>query len=331
MKYTVLSTLLCLCVSQAALAQTSTPAALAARGLAAGADYPGLADLCDLSKPLRIAGERPSDAESRPRPQRETARTAPEKMPTKVFDNLYFIGNRSVSSWALTTDDGVIVIDAMNSSEAAKNHIEEGLLALDIDPATIKYLIITHGHGDHYGGQSYLVKKYAPRVMMSDPDWRLIERGDAAKLSPRWEAAPSRDITVKDGDTLSLGNLKLNFYVTPGHTPGTLSLIFPVQDGKRTHYAGLWGGTGLNFGPDEARIREYSASATRFRALANAANVAIFLSNHASRDGSVERIEQLKARMPDAPHPFVNARASGAFELLADCSLAHAEQLHDRR
>ncbi|MFP3342046.1 MBL fold metallo-hydrolase [Halomonas sp. SIMBA_159] len=332
MKTSLLSALLTVGISQAAMAEPGMPLAeaIAQRGLSAGEGHTGLHSLCDLTMTMRVAGQRSAGADNRRHEHREE-RTPPEAMPTRVFDNLYFVGHRGVTSWAVTTDEGIVLIDAMNNDEEAKAFIEQGLIALGLDPNDITHLIITHAHGDHYGGQQYLVDNFTPRVLMAEADWAALEQEELSVSNPRWGEPPLRDITVADGDVLSLGDTDISMYVTPGHTAGTLSLIFPVHDGNDTHYVGLWGGTGFNFGPDEARLREYSASGARFRHLAEAANVDVFLSNHARRDNSIERIELLIQRASDEPHPFVTDDALGAFDLFSDCALAQAERLRAER
>ncbi|MDD1506806.1 hypothetical protein [Pseudomonas sp. CNPSo 3701] len=140
-------------------------------------------------------------------------------------------------------------------------------------------------------------------------------------------------MAVKDGDLLALGNTRVQLYVTPGHTPGTLSLIFSVYDQGVEHKVALWGGTGLNFGPDRQRILTYSASAERFRGLAKAQGADIFISNHPARDGARERLPMLKQRQPSQAYPFVvePVEVQGAFELLRDCSYAQALQLDAKK
>lgn len=192
----------------------------------------------------------------------------------------------------------------MNNNNEARDYIEEGLHTVGLDPKDIKYIVITHGHGDHYGGQEYLVNKFAARVVMSDADWKLLEQDEQSINNPRWGKPPKRDITARDGEKLTLGDGSVSLYITPGHTEGTLSLIFPVRDGTNTHYVGLWGGTGLNFGPDQDRLKQYAASAERFGQIAKESGVDVFMSSHPSRDGTIKSIEQLKNRLPSAPHPF---------------------------
>jgi metallo-beta-lactamase class B len=94
----------------------------------------------------------------------------------KVFDNVYFVGTKWVSAWAITTYDGIILIDALNNDAEAERFITGGLRKLGLDPAQIKYLVISHAHGDHYGGARHLVEKYHPRVVMSEVDWGEPEK-----------------------------------------------------------------------------------------------------------------------------------------------------------
>ncbi len=60
---------------------------------------------------------------------------------------------------------------------------------------------------------------------------------------------PKRDIEATDGQKLTLGDTTLTLYITPGHTPGTISTVFPVKDNGTPHLAALWGGVGLNHRP----------------------------------------------------------------------------------
>ena len=95
--------------------------------------------------------------------------------PVKVFDNLYFVGGKLHSAWALTTKEGIILIDTIypyNSEEL----IIGGMRKVGLDPKNIKYLIISHAHGDHIGGAEMLQTRYGARVVMGGPDWDLVEK-----------------------------------------------------------------------------------------------------------------------------------------------------------
>lgn len=80
--------------------------------------------------------------------------------PAKVFDNLYYVGHAQFGSWIVKTSAGLILLDALDSPKEAQDYIEAGMAKLGLDPHDLKYIIIMHGHGDHYGGTRYLQDKY---------------------------------------------------------------------------------------------------------------------------------------------------------------------------
>lgn len=226
---------------------------------------------------------------------------------TKVFDNLYYVGVNSVGAYALQTSDGIILIDALNNTEEAQNVIEAGMRSLGLNPAEIKMIVVTHGHGDHYGGAGYLAKKYQASVIMSEVDWELAinpppRPARPGMPAPNWSAVPDKDIVATDGQELTLGDTTVTIALTPGHTAGTLSLVFPVYaDGKR-HTAALWGGTGIPKNNELAE--EYVKSANKFAQLEKAQGVDVALSNHPFVDDSLKRMSLLR-ESPTRPNPFI--------------------------
>ena len=94
--------------------------------------------------------------------------------PTKVFDNLFFVGNEFVGVWILRTSDGLILFDSSSSADEAEHHLVPGLRKLGLDPAGIKVVVVTHGHWDHFGGAAYLQSTFGARVALGGADWDLI-------------------------------------------------------------------------------------------------------------------------------------------------------------
>src|SRR5436189_1276685 len=121
------------------------------------------------------------------RPASAPARETWYADPAKVFDNLYFVGGKIHSSWALTTSEGIILIDTIypyNSEEL----IIGGMRKLGLDPKNIRYVLISHAHGDHIGGAAMLQTRYGVRVVMGGPDWDWV-----AKYPNRYKTmAPKR-------------------------------------------------------------------------------------------------------------------------------------------
>jgi metallo-beta-lactamase class B len=240
--------------------------------------------------------------------------------PVKVFDNLYYVGQTEYSAWAVTTSEGIVIIDPI-FDYSVEAEIVEGLRKVGLDPADIRYVIVSHGHSDHAGGARLLQDRFGARVILATEDWDLLERtgGDWPK--------PRRDIEATDGYELRLGETTLVLHDTPGHTAGTISTLVPVEDGGRRHMAVLVGGTAFNFmgrGEDARWFREYIASAERLRALAADAGADVILSNHTRYDGSTTKIPALATRRPGDPHPYVVGAESVSryLTVAAECARA---------
>ena len=218
--------------------------------------------------------------------------------PVKVFDNLYFVGQTEYSAWAVTTSDGIIVIDTI-FNYSVEDEVVEGLKKLGLDPAKIKYAIVSHGHGDHSGGAKYLQEHFGTRIILSASDWDLLER------NTRDQSKPKRDMVATDGQKLTIGDTTLTLYLTPGHTPGTISTLIPVKDGGKQHLAAEWGGTAFNFPRTTENFMVYSKSAERFRDIVTKAGADVLIANHTLFDGSKTKLPALSTRKPGDPNPYV--------------------------
>ena len=101
-----------------------------------------------------------------------------QKLPAiEVFDNLYYVGPGYVSVWLIPTSDGLILIDT--AQEPYVEHVIENIRQAGFDPKDIRYILISHGHLDHYGGAGKIQELSGARIAALAEDWEMIEEDRA--------------------------------------------------------------------------------------------------------------------------------------------------------
>lgn len=152
--------------------------------------------------------------------------------PFKIAEGVYYVGTYQACCHIIDTGDGLIMIDPGYNNTAYL--VINSIYQLGFKPTDIKYIINTHWHGDHTEATADFKDLFGAKTILGVKDV-----DNAAKYF-------IPDITVKDGDTLTLGNITIEFMETPGHTAGTISFFFNItQDGK-TLRVGSFGGAGAN-------------------------------------------------------------------------------------
>jgi metallo-beta-lactamase class B len=256
-------------------------------------------------------------------PGKAPPRTSWYADPAQVFDNLYFVGGKIHSAWALKTRDGIILFDTVytyNSEEL----IVGGMRKLGLDPKDISYLLVSHAHQDHIGGAEMIQSRYGSRVVMSEPDWTLVER-----VPKRFKTmAPKRDIVATDGMQLTLGGSTVTIWFTPGHTDGTTSFTFQVLDRGKPVNVVYSGGTALVYELDQpdwsiANLQKYIESQRHLAAEARRTGATVLLSNHSEFD-EAEKKNRMLAGRGNGPHPY-EIGADGVqryFQVTENCARA---------
>jgi metallo-beta-lactamase class B len=269
-------------------------------------------------------------------PDRANRADDPEIAPTKLFDNVYAIGRTGTVVYAITTSAGIVLIDS-GYADQLESVLLPGMKKVGLDPNTVRYVLLGHGHGDHFGGAAYFQDRGA-RVVLSAADWDLIAAPPAparggvappAAPAPAGPRPPKRDVVATEGQAIAVGDVAFTPVLIPGHTPGSLGYIFPVKDGSRTHMAGLFGGSILIPGriPDEG-LEQYIRSIEHFGDVARKMNVEVELQNHPLYDGLEAKLERLTARRPGQLHPFVVGSPSYQrfLTVMAACTRAQIER-----
>jgi metallo-beta-lactamase class B len=230
------------------------------------------------------------------------------KIPFKIFDNVYFVGNELVSAYLITTSDGLVLIDT--TTALMVNGTLENIRKLGFDPKNIKYVFITEAHEIHYGGAAQIKAATGATICLSAADWDFLEQAAAKADQPEYDwttdVAPPRDHETKDGEVIKVGDSEFKLYVTPGHTPGTSSFEYTARDGDRRYRVLTPGGSGLSMSSDWTD--EWIEGRERLKAMGP---WDVVLGNHPNNTpGHLFNLKiALDNRKKGAPHPFVQGSA----------------------
>jgi metallo-beta-lactamase class B len=312
-------------VATGAMASAQTPSTvedyLVAAKLAAGTDWAGT--FLRLCIPLPTASQRlgapatgaAARGASPPTPARETWYAEP----AKVADNLYFLGTKIHSAWAIVGSQGLIIIEALYDY-AARDEILDGLKKLGLDASRVKYVILSHAHADHDGGAS-LLQDSIPGVHLiyGAEDWDAIE-----KSATHAGGKPKRDMIGTDGMKVSVGDASVQIVPMPGHTPGTLSYLFEVRDNGKPLRVAYVGGTAIPFNAGAAYYDGYIASSKKMAKAAADYGATALITNHSEFDDGFFKARSAADRKSGEANPFDVGRNAVAryFTVVQDCASA---------
>lgn len=154
---------------------------------------------------------------------------------TEIHDDVFCLRDGDVFVYLVRSGDQGLVIDA--GFESTARLLAEALPAIGV--SRIGRVVLTHGHGDHYEGCTELVGRFASKVCIHADDARLIaETGDVVLFReldraypglftvPRESrpAAPA-GVMLREGDTVTVGERRLEVLHTPGHSAGSICIL----------------------------------------------------------------------------------------------------------
>jgi metallo-beta-lactamase class B len=237
--------------------------------------------------------------------------------PVKIFDNVWFMGLASQGAFVITTSQGLILIDTLNTTEEARDILVPSMKKVGLDPAQIKYIVLSHGHPgqtDHTGGANYLQRMYHPRVMMSKEDW------DATLPAQKPERPlATRDMDIAHGQTLTLGDTTLTFTIVYGHTPGTLGIFIPVKWHGESHVVWLHGGGLMH--PNRDSLNRLESVLNTYALKMNAEGI---LNAHPGiYQDTLADMETIR-KNPNGPNPLLYGRERAAryWKVMDECATA---------
>lgn len=224
-----------------------------------------------------------------------------DMVPFRMAGNLHFVGCRKASSHLIDTGEGLILIDTGYEENAEM--IVDSMSELGFDIRDVKYIIHSHGHHDHTFATAALVKLSGAKTFLNSRDVRYLE----GRFTP--------DFDIKDGDIIKLGNTEILCLETPGHTEGTISFFFDIEENGKIYRAGMFGGAGTNQlkkdylkskGLNTLPRGQFFKSIERLKK----EHVDIFIGNHSWQNDTQGNYE--KSLTSDV-NPFIDETRWGAF------------------
>ena len=195
-------------------------------------------------------------------------------------------------------DDGVLVIDAMFTPDAARALVAE---IRRLTPKPIRYVVNTHYHADHTGGDQVL--RDAGAIIIAHKNvrgWVRVNNinlfGDriTPELKARIGALPLPDLVTDKDLVVWLGSRKVVIRTVLGHTGGDLTIYVPDAN---VLFAGdmLWRKVAPNL--IDGSVSEWATTDREFTRMPNAARM-VFVPGHGDV-ADVTDVEQFRAYLLD--------------------------------
>lgn len=239
--------------------------------------------------------------------------------PFRLYGNVWYVGDNWVCVHLIDTGDGLLLIDAGNCGAVAM--LVNAIWEAGFNPADVKWIVLSHGHLDHFGACNFFRRMFGTKIYMGKPDCENFRnRPELSFIQDTGNLADTLfeiDHEIEDGEVLNFGNTEMTFYLCPGHTDGVIATFFDVDGPEGMKRAGYFGGFGHNTLTKEY-LQDIGDTSYEMRnrflnSLQRVRNerVELFLGNHCSNNDTLGNMEKLKAN-PDR-NPFVDEERWGRY------------------
>jgi metallo-beta-lactamase class B len=155
--------------------------------------------------------------------------------PFNVYGNTWYVGTAGLSALLVTSPQGHILLDGALPQSAPQ--IKKNIESLGFRIEDVKLILNSHAHFDHAGGIAALQRASGAVVAASPSSARGLELGENVKDDPQYDPAHPEPVAkvakvrvVQDGETVTVGPLRLTAHFTPGHTPGSTAWTWQSCD-----------------------------------------------------------------------------------------------------
>ena len=236
--------------------------------------------------------------------------------PFQVYGNLYYVGDSWVCVHIVDTGDGLLMFDAGNCGASAV--LIHSIWKMGLNPEDVRWIILSHGHMDHFGAANFFRRMFGTKIYLSEPDSRMFREHPEQSMvqisGNCMDELFTPDVEIHDGDVMEFGNTRIQFYLVPGHTEGCIACFFDVTDGNEKKRVGYYGGFGFNtlqksfleeIGDTSYEMRKIYLNSLR---KVRDEKVELFMPNHTADVDLLNKRRQM-LQHPDAPNPFLDDQA----------------------
>jgi metallo-beta-lactamase class B len=236
--------------------------------------------------------------------------------PFRIVGPIHYVGTFDLASYLITTPAGHILIDT--GLERSATQLEASIEKLGFHTRDIRILLNSQAHFDHAAGLAAMKKASGARMLASAADAEMLEaggRGDFAFGDSLTFTPVKVDGTITHGQRITLGDVTLTAYLTPGHSRGTTTYTMSVRDGDRDLLVVFAGSTSVP-NPDIPLTKNptYPAIADDYKrtfAFLKSLKPDVFLTQHASSFGLHDKARRLRAG--ETPNPFIDPAGYAAW------------------
>ena len=234
--------------------------------------------------------------------------------PCKITDELYWVGvHRMAPAHLLVTSEGLVLIDTGTVDTQAE--LIANIESLGFDVRDVKHIVHSHGHFDHIGATTEIVKLSGAKTYVGKGDEDAVRGANDLLWVTKTPTANAKelyfepDVIIKDGDVFKFGDTEMRFVATPGHTAGVVSMFFKVHHGGREYLAGMFGGAGygsMNTEYLDSRGLPRSLQEDYVRSINRIIDepVDVHIGNHPNNSNQISKAE----RKTDEYNPFVEEK-----------------------
>jgi metallo-beta-lactamase class B len=171
--------------------------------------------------------------------------------PFHVAGPIYYVGTRGIGVYLIESNAGLVLVSG--APGAATAAVMDSIRQLGFASSQIRLILSSHAHFDHAGTLAAFHRLTKAPVVATAADAALLASGGQRDFlfsnRPRFRFEPVKaDRIVKDGETVTLGNVELVAHLTPGHTQGCTTWEVEIEDGGRKYDVVFADGTSVNPG-----------------------------------------------------------------------------------